>query len=254
MVRKTFTMKQNIKEKYFEKIRKKVGHTIYKYSLISENDHIMIALSGGKDSLVMLEILSAFRKYFPLKYKLTACHVLAKGVEYDVNKNYLEEFCKKNEVDLFFREISVNLKRNPKKHPCFVCSWQRRKKLFEICREFKCNKLAFGHHMNDAIETLFLNMIYHGSISSLPQKVDFFNGEIKIIRPLLQLNEKDISMYAQYKDLKKELKSCGFENKSKRSDIKNYIKEIEKYHPRAKINIFRSMDNIYTNYLPKKIK
>ena len=241
------------KDKYFEKIRKKIGRSIYKFNLIEEGDKILLALSGGKDSLVLLENLAVFRKYYPKKYELCACHIVANGVGYQINKKYLEDFCHGMDVKLIFGEIDVDLKFNSKKHPCFVCSWHRRKKIFSICRELGYQKIAFGHHMDDAIETFFLNLIHHGSISSLPQKIDFFDGDITIIRPMLELHEEEITKFALLKDHKKELKSCDFEDKSQRFETKDFIKKTQQMNQRAKHNIFRAMNNIYPDYLPKNI-
>ena len=239
-------------EKYFEKIRKKVNHTIFHHKLLDDNDKVLVALSGGKDSLVLMETLASCKKHFPFQIDLYACHIIAKNIDYQINDKYLKSFCEELEVPLLFREIDFKPDASGKKHPCFLCSWHRRKKLFELCRELKCNKLSFGHHMDDAIETLFLNMIYHGSISSLPQKLDLFNGDIKVIRPLLHLSENEIEQYAIRKQYKKELKTCEFENNTHRNHLKMFINETLDLTDQNKKNIFRSMRNIYHDYLPEK--
>ena len=98
----------------------------------------------------------------------------ATGIGYQIDREKLTAFCKSLEVPLHYRTIEPDLEKDPSKSVCFVCSWHRRKVLFDLTRELNFNKLALGHHRNDAIETLLMNMIYHGSVSSLPYSLKMF--------------------------------------------------------------------------------
>jgi tRNA 2-thiocytidine biosynthesis protein TtcA len=240
--------------KHIEKIRRKVTQTLYKHKMLQQGDKVLVALSGGKDSLVMLETLASSSLHIPFTFEITACHVIAQGVGYQIDEGYLARFCENLGIRLIFENIEIDLSKNNKKHPCFVCSWHRRKKLFEVCRRLQCNKLAFGHHKDDAIETFLKNMVFHASLSSLPQTVELFNGEITLIRPLLNIPENEIQLFADCQGYKKELKQCRFEEKNTRNQIQNLLKDIEKMYPKAKQNIFKSMDNAYPEYLPKSKK
>jgi len=153
---------------------------------------------------------------------------------------------------MFIREVDFDLTRNRKKSPCFVCSWYRRKELFKLSKELKCNKIALGHHMDDALETLFLNMIFHGSVSSLPEKLSMFNKRIELIRPLLHFTNEELGKYAFLKGFKSEEKTCNYANEVQRSRIKELLQDIYCLNARARVNIFRAMSNIYTEYLPGK--
>ena len=157
------------RRKQFEKISKKVGKAIFEHNMIEEGSRVLVGLSGGKDSLILLEALADRRKHFPFDFSLYAIHVSASQIGYKMDTGYLDEFCKSIGVPLFLEEIEVDLEIDPKKSPCFICSWNRRKRIFEKSKELECNKVALGHHKDDAIQTLLLNMIYHGSYSSLPQ-------------------------------------------------------------------------------------
>ncbi len=235
--------------KYISNLNKKIGRTIFEQGMLQENDKILVALSGGKDSMVLLDVLAERRKQFPFKIEIFAAHILIPTIGYKTDINYLRDFCNERKIELIIKEFEIDLSMNSKKPQCFICSWNRRKALFELLKELECNKLAFGHHMDDAIETLLMNMMYHGSISSMPFQLDMFNGRVKIIRPLLEITEEELVKYADFAQYKKELKNCPYEN-TKRTEIKDIIKQLSCIHRIARKNIFRSMNKVYSDYLP----
>lgn len=229
---------------------KKVGYTIGKYQLMEADDRVMIGVSGGKDSLFLLEALANRRKYLPFKINLMACHVHIHEVGYKVNIEYLENFCKNLDVPFILEELSVNLLENPKKAPCFVCSWHRRKKLFELTKKLGFNKLALGHHMDDALETLVMNMIYHGSMSSMPASLKMFDGRMYLIRPLIELANNDIAEYALQKGYPALESQCPYGDDTRRDSVKSLINTMAAMNKHARKNMFRAMSNIFAEYLP----
>jgi tRNA(Ile)-lysidine synthase TilS/MesJ len=231
-------------------IKKRIQRTIGKQGLLKENDKVLIALSGGKDSLILLESLAECKKHLPFKVDFYACHVLIENIGYETDIEYLSKYCQLNGVKFILKKFKIELDSNTKKSVCFICSWNRRRTLFELTKELGCNKLAFGHHMDDALQTLFMNMVYHGSISSLPYSFNMFENRIEVIRPLLDIAEEDLLKYAEDKGYISEIKKCIYEN-SKRKEIGNLINEIAARHNVAKKNMFRSMSNIYQDYLPQ---
>jgi tRNA 2-thiocytidine biosynthesis protein TtcA len=241
-------------QKLFKKICRKVGTTIRDHSMIAEGDHVLVGLSGGKDSMILLESLAERRKALPFDFRLTAAHVEAAGIGYRIDKEKLDEFCMGLGVPLHYLSIAPDFDKDPSKNTCFICSWHRRKKLFDLTRQLDCNRLALGHHRKDAIETLLLNMIYHGSISSLPYTLRMFDGRIKLIRPLMDLEEGLLTDYALLNDRVQVEKSCPHENRTQRQSIARLVGEIESMHPTGPYNIFKSMDKIFTEYLPQKYK
>ncbi len=235
------------------RIYKKVGKTFFDYSLLNPDDKILIALSGGKDSLVLLESLVYSQKKIPFPIELIAAHIHVDNVGYKTNLEFMQSFCDYHGVPFSVVHFELENRNDSNKSTCFLCSWNRRKKLFELTKELGCNKLAFGHHLDDALETLFMNMVYHGSISSLPQKFSMFEGRIEVIRPLLNITEDELMQFAEIRNYPRDLKSCPHEDKTKRKATRALIDQFQELYPKAKINMFRAMDNVYPEYLPKNI-
>ena len=239
-------------EKLFKKICRKIGTTIRDHSMIAEGDHILVGLSGGKDSMILLEALSERKNAVPFDFNLSAAHVEATGIGYEIDRKRLTSFCEHLGVPLHYLTIGPDFQKDPSKTACFICSWHRRKELFDLTRELNCNKLALGHHRNDAVETLLMNMIYHGSISSLPYSLKMFEGRVHLIRPMMDLDERMLEDYARLNELVKVEKSCPHEDRSQRENMAQLIKQIENLHGKGPFNIFKSMDKIFKEYLPGK--
>jgi len=239
---------------FMNSVQKRIAKTLYKQELLTKDDKILIALSGGKDSLILLENLADRRKYLPFNIELLAGHVIVEEAGYKTDIGYLKEFCSEANVPLILENVHVDLNKDQNKSVCFVCSWNRRRELFKMAHANGCNKIAFGHHMDDAIETLLLNMVYHASISSLPFKLEMFEGKIEIIRPLMELTDHELKKYSEFKGYKKEIKLCPHSGSTMRENMKEFTKELVSVSKNARRNIFNSMDNIYFDYLPKKPK
>jgi len=241
-----------VNDKLFIKLSRKVGQTLQKHSLIEPHDRILIGLSGGKDSYALLEILADRKKHLPFSFELFAIHVIINEVGYLNDLEYMKKFCTNLNVQLHIVSESVDLFKDPKKAPCYVCSWHRRKKIFNLTKELNCNKLAFGHHADDALQTFMLNLIYHGSISSLPYKLKMFDGRVFLVRPLLDIDELHLQHLAELHAYPKEINKCPFDKKTKRNEVSVLLSDIYKSHKLAKKNIFRAMDKIFPEYLPQK--
>jgi tRNA(Ile)-lysidine synthase TilS/MesJ len=179
-----------------------------------------------------------------------AIHVSATNIGYEMNTGYLREMCDDLSVPLYLEEIEVDLSDKPDKSPCFICSWHRRKAIFEKSKELDCNKVALGHHKDDALETMLLNMIFHGSYSSLPQKLSMFEGRIDLIRPLLMIPEVELAEYAGLRSFKRHDKSCPYEDTTRRDSIKELLNMVDNMYKGGRKNMFRAMDNLFPEYLP----
>jgi len=246
------TAEQIQSDKLFKKICRKLGTTLRDHQMIREGDHVLVGLSGGKDSMILLAALAERLRAMPFDFKLSAAHIEATGIGYEIDREKLSSYCKELQIPLHYRTTEPDLEQDPSKAACFVCSWHRRKKLFELTRELECNKLALGHHRNDAAETLLMNMIYHGSISSLPYTLRMFDGRIELIRPMMDLDEVLLKEYARLNELVKVEKSCPHENKTQRESIRQLLSNIEELHPQGPFNIFKSANKIFEEYLPRK--
>lgn len=238
------------KNKTFKKICRKVGVTLRDQNMLTPDDHILIGLSGGKDSMILLETLAERRNAIPFNFNLSAAHINITNIDYAANIKEMEAICNKWSVNFFLKEASIDLSIDKKKTLCFTCSWQRRKALFELTKELNCNKVALGHHRYDALETLLINMIYHGSISSLPYDLNMFEGRIKLIRPLLDMDENLLNEFAELRNYNTEGVKCPYEESNKRKDIRELINKIETLHGKGSFNMYKSMGKIFDEYLP----
>jgi len=237
-------------KKHLEHVRNYMAKAIHQYNMIVPDDKILVAVSGGKDSLVMLEGLVALQQFGDIRFELEGIHIQVSDVPYQIDELWLNELAGQLGIKIHTVQIEAGLERRGKKAPCFVCSWHRRKALFTFAKSHGFNSVALGHHMDDAVETLIINMTYHANVSSLPGKLSMFDGALFLIRPLILLTDADTMAYAkikQYPPLKNE---CPYEDKTRRTTARQLIKNMEVIHPKAKQNLFNSLQHIDNEYLP----
>lgn len=237
-------------KRHIQYVNNKTAKAIVDNNLIQAGDKVLIAVSGGKDSLVLLEVLSTLRRFDFLDFTIEAIHIDVEEVPYKVSSTLLDKLCAELDVPITYIPVVANLEETEGKAPCFVCAWHRRKAIFTYAEQNGFDKVAMGHHMDDAVETLIINMAYHGNISSLPPKLSMFDGKIVIIRPLLLLTNKDTQEYANIRNFPKQTETCPYEDKTRRNTAKNIIKQMKAISPLASKNIFKSMGNIDKDYLP----
>ncbi|UBM63479.1 tRNA 2-thiocytidine biosynthesis TtcA family protein [Candidatus Sulfidibacterium hydrothermale] len=240
-------------KRQIEHVKNFVAKAIDEFSLLQDGDRVLAAISGGKDSLVMLDALAEYRKFNRVSFHLEAIHIEVEDVPYQVDKNWLTEWTGQLQVPLHFVTVRAHIEDRGKKAPCFVCSWHRRKTLFEFAKDNNFQKLALGHHRDDAVETLLINMAYHGHISSLPAKLRMFNGRMELIRPLLLLTDNDTRQYAAIKQFPTLINECPYADQTKRTTARQLLQSLREIHPKADANIFHAMQNIDTEYLPQKV-
>ena len=222
------------------------------YGLITDGDHILIGLSGGKDSLALVEFLGKRAQIHVPRFEVTAVHVRVKERDYHSDLSYLEDFCSRVRVPLIVKDTEIGEAKGKDKDPCFLCSWYRRKVLFDVAQELGCNKIALGHHKDDLVETLLMNLVFQGSIGTIPPLLQMEKMPIQMIRPLCLIEEKDIAEYAERSGYEKQVKLCPLEKVSSRADMKELIKQLEKLNPNVRDSIFGAMENIKAEYLPKR--
>ena len=220
-------------------ISSKIGKAIGDYNLIEDGDRILVAVSGGKDSLTLLKLLKERQKWAPVSYGIVAAHIRTDFVcSSCVHHDILEKFFRRMDVEYVFDSIRV-LDRNGKTS-CFWCSWNRRKALFEMSGRLRCNKVAFGHHQDDIIETMLLNLFFQGEFSAINPRQELFNGNVTIIRPLCYVEEHQIEKFAKENGFSSQRCRCPFTQDSNRNYIKEFIRKTKKRAPDLKTNIFRN--------------
>jgi len=239
---------------YIFKIHQKAHKCIKDYELIQDGDKLLIGLSGGKDSLALVEILGEKMKVFHPKFSVIAAHISVENIPYKADLNYLNDYCRQFNIPFIHASISFDSSTDHRKSPCFLCSWNRRKKLFEIAKTNACNKIALGHHQDDILETLLMNMCFQGAIGTMPPSLKMNKFDMTIIRPLSLHTEQEIIELAAIRKFPQQSKNCPFEKDSNRTAIKNILQQLEKLNPRAKNSLWGSMTNIQSEYLPKDIR
>ena len=228
-------------------ISKRVGRAIMDYEMFSEGDKIAVAVSGGKDSLTLLRVLNDRRKFVPIKYDILAVHIDL-GYPRSVAKR-LEKYFKKIGVKYHIEKVDVLKKTKKKDINCFWCSWNRRKALFETAVRFGCTKVALGHHKDDIVETILLNLFFQGEISAMAPKQELFNGKIILIRPLAYVEEYMTKRFAKEEKLPQENCTCPNSITSNRTRMAKIISDLKKVCPEVKTNIFKSIKRIKKDYL-----
>jgi tRNA(Ile)-lysidine synthase TilS/MesJ len=239
----------SLEARFIQKIEKSTGSAIFDYSLFCQNDRVLVGLSGGKDSLSLLDLLVSWNARSPVKIEIFACYIELDALNYMLDVPALESFCAARKVPFHHRKISTDMNRDEKTDKCFICAWHRRKALFDLARELSCQKLAMGHHLDDILATLLMNMSFRGNFSTMPIKVSLFKGNLTIVRPLGRIEEKDIVKYASLRKLPIQHQDCPHGKVQARAKMRPIIESLASLEPRVKMNMFNSMSNVRTEYL-----
>jgi tRNA 2-thiocytidine biosynthesis protein TtcA len=234
-------------ERFAYFLSKKVGKAITDYKMLQDNDKVLVAVSGGKDSLTLLKILDQRRSFVPIKYRLVAVHV---DMGYKcIHPKILEKYFKDNGYEYYTKKVDILKNTKREDINCFWCSWNRRKVLFETADKLGCNKVALGHHKDDIIQTFLLNLVFQGEISTMSPVQELFKGKIVLIRPLAYLEEKECRRFAKENNFPLPHCTCPHAGKTQRDKAAKLIRSIEKMSPNFKTNIFRSLQRIKREYL-----
>ena len=225
------------------------------YHLIEDDDRILVGLSGGKDSLLLLELLAKRAKINHPRFCVEALHVRMENIHYETDTSYLQAFCDDLGVPLHIRTTRFEVEQaavsqqptdaarlRKQKQPCFLCSWMRRKELFNLAQELGCNKIALGHHQDDLIHTALMNLTFQGRFDTMPASLKMRKMPLTIIRPLCMMEESDIKAYAEIRGYQKQIKRCPYETDSHRTEIKALFDSIEQINPEARFSIWRALN------------
>lgn len=246
------TLKKTDFNKLQKRLRRNVGQAIADYNMIEDGDKIMVCLSGGKDSYTLLDILMNLQKSAPVHFDLIAVNLDQKqpGFPEQVLPNYLKS------IEIPFEIIeedtySVVKRVIPEgKTTCGLCSRLRRGIIYGWAERNGVNKIALGHHRDDMIETLFLNMFFGGKMKSMPPKLKSDDGKHIIIRPLAYAKEKDIAKFAKAKEFPIiPCNLCGSQENLQRQNIKMMLQDWDRKYPGRVETIFKAMNNVAPSHL-----
>lgn len=235
-----------------KKLARQMGHCIRDFGLVEDGDRVMVCLSGGKDSYALIHLLERARKKAPIRFELVAVHLDQGHPGYDGTplRSWLEE--RGYEHRILSEDTYTVVKRNvPEgKTYCSVCSRLRRGILYNAAEELGCTKIALGHHRDDAIETLMLNMMFTGSLGAMPARLVSDDGRNTVIRPLLYCAERDLAEFAEdqaFPILPCDL--CGSQDNLWRQQVKRLLGDLETRIPDVRESMLAAIGNVRARHL-----
>ena len=222
-----------------KRIRERFVKAFVTYRLLEDGDHVLVGLSGGKDSLCLLEMLGKRARIDQPRFRVEAIHVRMENISYETSTDYLEQFCKTLDVPLHI--VTTRFEPSEQKPPCFLCSWYRRKAVFNLAQELGCNKIALGHHQDDLLHTCLMNQFYQGRFDTMPALLKMRKMPLSIIRPLCMVEEKDIRRYTELRGYEKQVKLCPYETASHRDDMRQLFEQIQQMNPEARHSLWNAI-------------
>ena len=240
-------IKKSIIKKFRKEIWSKFIKAIKDYELIKENDNICVCISGGKDSFLLALCFEELKKHH--KFNFNTKYLVMDPGYLDINLKQIEDNAKllNLDIEVFKSDIFNVVDKVGGSSPCYLCARMRRGYLYAKAKELGCNKIALGHHFNDVIETVMLNILYNGVFGGMLPILDSKNFEgMQLIRPLYYIKEKDIIHFVKYNNLKFIDCACKVTKKNlgKRKEVKLLIEELVKTNKNADINIMNSLKNV----------
>lgn len=219
---------------------KKLNRAIYKYDMISDNDRVAIALSGGKDSLTLLRLLQYRQTAVREAYDIYAIHVIGDARGTDIPQYpQIEQWLQQNDIKYIVRRM--HMPENEKlPMTCARCTYNRRITIFQAANDLGCNKIAFGHHLDDMAETVLLNLAHHARCEAMPPTREYFGGRFTIIRPMIFLAEADIIRYSRLSDFPAPPPKCPLSEHTQRHLVKTVIKSLQKDFRYIKQNLVKA--------------
>ncbi len=234
---------------------RKVGRGINRFGLIEDGDRILIGVSGGKDSLALCAALSERRRWVPIRYELAA--LLIDWREYPVAAGQLQA------VQGYLEDLGIPLRivqahmfpeGYQKPFSCYICSRNRKRILFGEAERLGMRKIALGHHMDDIIETTLMNLFFRGEVATMMPMQEFFDGGMKIIRPMCEVQEKDVLRLARHFALPAYTVACPRREVNRRVLMKEIVRRVSRVNRRARENLYRAMWNLNRAYLPDPVE
>lgn len=228
---------------------RKLGKAMHDYSMFADGDRVLIAVSGGIDSLTLAYVLQQWIKKIPITITLHAVYVdHGFWKNNDVGNPGLEIQRQLDSISLPY-EMVDELPLYSATRNCFVCSKNRRKVLFDYAAQGGYNKLALGHHRDDLIETFFLNVLYGGNISTMLPRQELFSGDLQIVRPMAYLEKCDVQRIGSGFGVRAVKNLCPVMDDSRREQVREVLEQLGATRPEVKSSIFAALSNVRQEYL-----
>lgn len=222
----------------------KVKKACKQYAMIEEGDRVAVGISGGKDSSALLYIMEQLQRHLPVDFEVVPIYV---DLGFGMEMLELEEFCRSLGYELVTQKTQIQeivFEVRKEKNPCSLCAKMRKGALVSKAKELDCNKLALGHHLDDAAETFFLNLLYTGKLGSFAPNLYLDRRDITMIRPMVYLAEKTIQSVVDSKGLPQVKNECPVDGSTKREEMKAFVAGIEKQYPDFRDKFKSALENI----------
>ncbi len=226
-------------ERLFRKINERFVKAFAAYQLLEDDDHILVGLSGGKDSLLLTELLAKRARIQHPRFQVEAVHVRMENIQYETDTTYLQQFCDNLGVSLHLVTTRFDEGQKP---PCFLCSWNRRKQLFNLAQELGCNKIALGHHQDDLLHTALMNLLYQGRFGTMPARLRMRKMPLQIIRPLCLVPEEMIRQYAEMSNYQKLVRLCPYEQETNRTTARRLFEQAAHDNPEVRFSLWSALE------------
>ncbi len=232
------------------KMNRRIGNVLADYSMLDDGDKVLAAVSGGVDSLVMVWLLHNWRNKAPIDYHLQAVTIENR---FDLPDGTVRTPTGLIEQQLTRMGLSLKvIKAKPmadREMSCFGCARNRRNLLFDLAEQEGYSKIGFGHHKDDLVETLFINLLYGGNISTMLPRQQLFDGRLSLIRPLAYLEKVDVLEIAKAAGIEPVKNNCPLSGETRRETVREILKGIYRQEPEAKNSIFAALANVRQEYL-----
>lgn len=228
-----------------QRVRKLFEQALKRYALIEDGDRVLVGLSGGKDSMSLLELLALRSRVFKPRFEVEAAFVGMRNIPYKNDEDYLRGFAESLGVRLHLFETEFDETTDERRTHCFLCSWHRRKVLFDAAQRLGCNKIALGHHRDDLMETALMNLTFEGKFHTMPPRLRMEKFPVEIIRPLCLLREKDMQAFADLRGYRQQVVKCPYEEASHRADMKKMISRFEALNPEFAYTFFTAIERTF---------
>lgn len=231
----------NNDQQIIQRVKRRFMAGIRQFELVVPDDHILIGLSGGKDSLALLDLLGDAMKRSGGRFKVEALHVRMSNINYRTDCSYLQTKADAVGVPFHILTGSFEPDQNTKRSPCFLCSWHRRKLLFSLAQELGCNKIALGHHQDDILRTALMNLTFNGAFATMPAKLVMHKFPITLIRPLCMVQETDLISWAAIQQYQPIEKVCPYDKLSNRTHIGSVVEAMHSLNPEARYSLWHAL-------------
>lgn len=232
-----------------EQIRHKFHAACGDFALLEDGDRVLVAVSGGKDSLMLLRLLAERARLYKPRFTVEAAHVVMDNIPYETDRSFLQRFCDNLGVTLHILHSSFDESTDRRKTKCFLCAWNRRKTLFQFATERGFNKVALGHHQDDFITTWLMNVTFEGSVDTMRPAMPMRHYPLTVIRPLCLVHEEWIEEVAaasktggnEGKAFERQKTPCPYETVTRRADMNAIFHQLQQLNPEARFSLWRAI-------------